>query len=159
MAETYTLVEVEEMTGAERFAIQLWAREGLLQPVAETQGAGRGKPRRFSLAEVELAALMGRLAGYSSLDALRVFAKKYRARATGSKFQGTDTRRHIDAAREGDTTIYLSFILGDSVSGTIDVFRWAQTNPEFPDRILKATGIFLINLARAWSQIPREVRR
>ena len=153
VTENYTLIDVEKMTGAERFAIQLWAREGLLQPISDTQGAGRGVPRRFSLAEVELAALMGRLARYCSLNALRVFAKKYRARATGEKFENTKKHQLIDAARNGDSHIYLCFILNDANDGSLAIFRWDQKDPYPPERLSSATDAIIVNLVRTWSNI------
>ena len=154
-AQTYTLAEVEELSGAERFDIQQWAREGLLQPLPETQGAGRGIPRRFSSVEVELAALMGRLSVYCSPKALRVFAKKYRSRASGKKFANTEKPELIAAARRGDTTVYLSFILNGPDDGSIAIFRWDETSPRPPKRLSLATEALLVNLAHAWSRIDK----
>ena len=155
VAQTYTLAEVEELSGAERFDIQQWAREGLLQPLLETQGAGRGVPRRFNLVEVELAALMGRLSAYCSLKALRVFAKKYRSRAADKKFDGTEKRELIAAARDGDPTVYLSFILNGRDDGSIAIFRWDETSPRPPKRLSLATEGIVVNLAHAWSRIEK----
>ena len=154
MRDTYTLVEVEELSGAERFSIQLWAREGLLRPVPDSLGAGRGVPRRFTIDEVELAALFGRLSRYCSLPALRKFEKRFRVRATGSKFERTNTRALIDTARNGDSNVYLAFTADD---GPIDIFRWEQTGSGPPLRIISAGDAIIVNLAHAWSRIRARI--
>ena len=153
MDGTYTLADLEQITGANRYVIQEWARQGLLEPVDRTKGAGRGVHRRFTKDEVELAALLAALFGYCSLGSLRVFAKKYKHRATQDKFARTETRTLIDAARTGDKRVYLAFTVEDADRGSIDVFRWDEKCSGPPERVEKAKRSLLINLARTWSQL------
>ena len=153
MDGTYILSDLEQITGANRYLIQEWARQGLLEPTERTKGAGRGVHRRFNKAEVELAALLAALSGHCSLGSLRVFAKKYKARATQQKFELTETRQLIDAARTGDEQVYLAFTVEDADRGSIDVFRWNEKCSGPPGRVEKAKRTLLVNLARTWSQL------
>ena len=153
MDGTYTLADLEQITGANRYVIQEWARQDLLEPIERTKGAGRGVHRRFNKEEVELAALLATLSGYCSLGSLRVFAKKYKARATQQKFEHTDTRILIDASRTGDDRVYLAFTVEDADRGSIDVFRWDEKCLGPPARVAKAKRALLINLARTWSKL------
>ena len=153
MDGTYTLADLEQITGANRYLIQEWARQGLLEPIERTKGAGRGVHRRFNKHEVELAVLLAVLSGHCSLGSLRVFAKKYKARATQQKFEVTETRRLIDAARTGDKQVYLAFTVEDADRGSIDVFRWDEKCSGPPERVAKAKKALLMNLALTWSQL------
>jgi DNA-binding transcriptional MerR regulator len=77
----YTLADIERSDGAlkhKRYAIQLWAREGLLKPLSTTRGKGRGVARRYEKNEVELARMIALLSDFCTLEALRCFAKCYR---------------------------------------------------------------------------------
>jgi DNA-binding transcriptional MerR regulator len=157
MTKTFALVDLEELTGAKRFALQFWAKKGILQPTQDSSAAGRGVHRRFDLKEVEVAAMLGRLARYCNTEALRQFAKKFRARASGEKFEQTQKRELIEAARQGDPDIFVLFLLNEQGSGgEMTFFRWNDGTPPGPPRRLSdRTDGLVVNLARAWSRIPR----
>ena len=58
MPDGFSLSEVVKLTGAKRRSIQLWADGGILFAAADTDRLGTGVHRRFSLQEVQIAALL-----------------------------------------------------------------------------------------------------
>jgi hypothetical protein len=154
--QEFILSEVLEMTGGTRSLIQLWTGIGLLQPSADSKEAGRGSRRRFPIEEVEIAAVMVRLSFYgSTVRSLRIFEKKFRARAFGEKFAHSPVRALIKAARDGDKSIYLGFVRKDEKRGMVDIFRWDGTHPNLPEKILEGPDVLLMSLAQAWRGISR----
>lgn len=152
----FILSEVIEMTGGTRSLIQLWTGVGLLQPSAESTEAGRGSRRRFPIEEVEIAALMVRLSLYgSTLRSLRIFEKKFRARAFGEKFARSPVRVLIRAARAGDLGVYIGFARHDEKHAVVDIFRWDGTHPSLPEKIAGGPDMVLMRPAQAWRRIPR----
>jgi hypothetical protein len=59
---SYTLAQMEKVTGASRRAIQFWTDRGVLKPEKGTKQAGRGVHRRYSRDEAFIACIISALA-------------------------------------------------------------------------------------------------
>lgn len=89
MDETFTLSDLEKLSGAKRRSIQLWAERGAIIAEPGTEGANTGTHRQFSKTEAMIACLLhpfalrqmsiGELVKVG--DALRNFLANKRARA------------------------------------------------------------------------------
>jgi DNA-binding transcriptional MerR regulator len=55
---SYTLAEMEQITGAKRRALQFWSDAGVIQPETDTDRAGRGVHRRYSRHEAMIACVI-----------------------------------------------------------------------------------------------------
>lgn len=61
----YNLTQVADAADVQKRTVQFWSSEGALEPRPETANQGPGRGRLYEAEEVEIAAVLGRLARYS----------------------------------------------------------------------------------------------
>src|SRR6266478_771270 len=105
----YGLSEVVELTGANRRSVQLWADARILEPVAETDAAGTGVHRRFTLLEVRICAMLVPLARLGATKAvLRHFSEILRRHLTYDR-EKSHFRKTLERAARNEGRNYLLF--------------------------------------------------
>src|SRR5260370_1734762 len=106
-----TLSEVVDLTGAKRRSVQLWADAGILVPLADTDAAGTGVPRRFPLDEGRIAKLLVPIAGLGATKGgLKAFAALLRKHLTlPAGRERTHLAKTIERAARGQGANYLLF--------------------------------------------------
>ena len=160
---TFKVTEVGEAIGAERHTLQRWADSGILSPLAETATAGRGVHRRFSIAEVLVAAVLAKLARFEvSIGQIKRLGVEIRRQMfelePGARWPGDGDTQWINAFENtlGDGQVWI--IIASRPPRTVEPTVVVETG-EVPNLSKNRPGIgplinfpmiVIINLGEVW---------
>ena len=170
MERTYTVGDVERLTGGKRRSIQLWSDHGVLRPTEGTARAGTGTHKRFDLTELRIAALMVPLAAAKMpIGSLYNLARNFRELYVSL----TPLTIGTWSVDDDPTTQEMRKCMSDALAGTVQAYivfsvdRRGGRNLALTtaDDLLKKlddiaeefTG--LVNITKCWSALRDEDER
>ena len=160
---SFKVSEVGEAIGAERHTLQRWADSGILSPLAETTTRGRGVHRRFSIAEVLVAAVLAKLARFEvSIGQIKRLGVEIRRQMfelePGARWPGDGDTQWINAFENtlGDGQVWIIILSrpGRTVEPTV-IVETVKVPDLSEDRpgigpLINFPMIVIINLAEVW---------